>query len=193
MRDHEVVHADVLTGLRSLPDQSVQCVVTSPPYWGLRDYGVDGQIGLEPTPGEYVRRLVEVFQEVWRVLRDDGVCWLNLGDSYAGSWGNAGRRPELDGVESYQREKTQDYFRRGAWDDRREVPPNQNVSGVRNKNLVGIPWRTAFALQDAGWKLSEDYCTIARRRVRDVASQRTLGAYLGLVDENPQRSFLLER
>ena len=86
---HEIINGDVLDGLRLLPDCSVQCVVTSPPYWWFRDYGVPGQIGLEPTPEEYVERMVGVFREVWRVLRDDGTVWLNLGDSYAGAGGRA--------------------------------------------------------------------------------------------------------
>ncbi len=81
---------DVLMRLRELPHESVHCVVTSPPYWGLRDYGVDGQLGLEPTPEEYVAKLVEVFRQVRRVLRRDGTLWLNIGDNYFGSWGNYG-------------------------------------------------------------------------------------------------------
>lgn len=83
---------DCLERLRDLPDGSVNTCVTSPPYFGLRDYGADGQIGLEATPTEYVAKLVAVFREVRRVLRDDGTLWLNLGDSYAGSWGNQGRK-----------------------------------------------------------------------------------------------------
>ena len=101
-------HGDVRNVLPTLDAESVQCVVTSPPYWGLRDYGKDGQIGLEPTPEEYVTTVVEVFRAVKRVLRDDGTLWLNLGDSFA------------------------------------------------DKNLVGIPWRVAFALQADGWYLRSD-------------------------------------
>ena len=82
---HTILNGDVIACLRSLPDACVQCVVTSPPYWGLRDYGVEGQIGLEPTPEEHVEKMVEVFREVKRVLRDDGTLWLNYGDCYAGS------------------------------------------------------------------------------------------------------------
>lgn len=85
---NRVICGDALEVLKGMPDGSVQCCVTSPPYWGLRDYGVDGQIGLEQTPDEYVSKMVEVFRDVRRVLRNDGVCWVNLGDSYAGSWGN---------------------------------------------------------------------------------------------------------
>src|SRR5579875_1441283 len=91
---YRLLHGDALACLRGLPDEGVHCVVTSPPYWGLRDYGVEGQIGQEPTPEEYVLKLVEVFREVRRVLRSDGTCWLNLGDTYAGYWGDAKARRE---------------------------------------------------------------------------------------------------
>ncbi len=144
---------DALTVLRRLPDCSVQCCVTSPPYWGLRDYGVAGQMGLEATPETYVTRMVEVFREVRRVLRDDGTLWLNMGDSYAqtksGAYskdaGEAG-----DGV--YGRRRT----RMGGSDGGecfadRSVPP-----GLKPKDLVGIPWRLAFALQADGWYLRSD-------------------------------------
>ena len=83
MTSQRIIAGDCIEGLRTLPDASVHCCVTSPPYWGLRDYGHDGQIGLESTPEAYVARMVEVFREVRRVLRHDGTCWLNLGDSYA--------------------------------------------------------------------------------------------------------------
>lgn len=125
--------------LRDLPDGSVHCVVTSPPYWGLRDYGEAEQIGMEPTPQEYVARIVRVFREVRRVLRDDGTCWLNLGDSYArqGSSGGAGASALVA--------NTRNGVQRRASN---EVPP-----GLKHKDLVGIPWRVAFALQDDGWYL----------------------------------------
>src|SRR5690606_38471954 len=89
-----ILAGDCRDMLRTLPDGAFQCCVTSPPYYGLRDYGVPGQIGLEETPDAYVARLVEVFREVRRVLRDDGTLWLNIGDSYAGSWGAQGRQDE---------------------------------------------------------------------------------------------------
>lgn len=124
-----------LSVLQSLPDASVQCCVTSPPYFGLRDYGEEGQIGLEASPGEYVRVLVEVFQSVKRVLCDDGTLWLNLGDSYAGSWGAQGR-PQGE---------------TGQMADRSVIIGAD--WGLKPKDLIGIPWRVAFALQDAGWWL----------------------------------------
>jgi DNA modification methylase len=135
---------DCLEVLRRLPDECVQTVVTSPPYWGLRDYGVDGQIGLEDTPEEYVQHLMDVFREVRRVLREDGTLWLNLGDSYAsGGKGGGG---------SFMQER-----RDGSWQHRSQVngwksPP----PGLKQKDLVGIPWRVAFALQADGWYLRSD-------------------------------------
>lgn len=114
MSSYSIINADVLDGLAQLDDGSVQTCVTSPPYWGLRDYGVEGQIGLEKTPEEYVERMVGVFREVRRVLKDDGTLWLNLGDIYGGP------------------------------------------SGTQSKQLQGIPWRVAFALQADGWYLRQD-------------------------------------
>jgi DNA modification methylase len=136
-------NGDCLDVLRTLPDESVHCCVTSPPYWGLRDYGHDGQIGLEETPEAYVSRLVEVFREVRRVLRSDGTLWLNLGDSYAaGGMSNPSGKSTLGGGKD-----------RGAADCRinRALPDS-----LKPKDLVGIPWRVAFALQADGWWLRQD-------------------------------------
>jgi len=118
MSEATILVGDVLDRLSEISDGSVQCCVTSPPYWGLRDYGNDGQLGLEATPELYVENMVSVFREVRRVLADDGVCWLNLGDSYNGS----GRK----------------------------------INTLKPKDLVGIPWRVAFALQADGWWLRQD-------------------------------------
>jgi DNA modification methylase len=123
-----------------MPAESVHCCVTSPPYWGLRDYNVDGQLGLESTPEEYVAKMVGVFREVRRVLRDDGTLWLNLGDSYAGTRQTRKRGADFDGRESVWRPE-----------DNRPA-----YNGLRAKNLVGIPWRVAFALQADGWWLRSD-------------------------------------
>jgi DNA modification methylase len=122
----------------SLADQSVQTVITSPPYWGLRDYGQRGSLGLEPTPATYVSALVAVFTEVWRVLRDDGTVWLNLGDSYVANSSN-------------QVSQTKHHIGSGF------AGANRNgQTGLKPKDLVGIPWRVAFALQAAGWYLRSD-------------------------------------
>lgn len=142
----KIVIGDCLESMRGMDSESVHCCVTSPPYWGLRDYGHEGQIGLESTPEAYVARMVEVFREVRRVLRDDGTLWLNLGDSYA----NNGAR-DSSKVGGF----TGDRIRRGVkgtMDSRpREIP-----DGLKPKDLVGIPWRVAFALQADGWWLRQD-------------------------------------
>jgi DNA modification methylase len=157
MFESKILQGDCLEVLKTLPDNSIHCTITSPPYWGLRNYVVNGQLGLEKTPQEYVTKMVEVFREVKRVLCDDGTLWLNLGDSYHGSWGNSGKRPELDGTESTQREKNCDYISRGGWDNRRERPPSSyKIEGLKPKDLVGIPWMTAFALRADGWYLRSD-------------------------------------
>lgn len=136
----KIINADVMDGLKSLADESVHCVVTSPPYWGLRDYGHEGQIGLEKTPQEFVARMVDVFREVRRVLRKDGVCFVNLGDSYMGG-GRGG------GAENCKQQTNV-----GSLD----AAPNQRVPGFKQKDLVGVPWRVAFALQNDGWWLRQD-------------------------------------
>lgn len=166
---HTIIEGDCIESMRTLPDASVHCCVTSPPYWGLRDYGHDGQIGLESTPEAYVARMVEVFREVRRVLRDDGTLWLNLGDSYAAQRsgtampaetlaggcggqvvdgrGSRGRGDvELDAVAGRARRAT------GSGPKHRDAA----AIGLKHKDLVGIPWRVAFALQADGWWLRQD-------------------------------------
>jgi DNA modification methylase len=128
--------------LASLSADSVDCVVTSPPYWGLRDYGNDGQLGLERTPEEYVANMVAVFAEVRRVLKPSGTCWLNLGDSYAANWRGGG--PDTASDKQLSNRGTVDFMGRSP------------ASGLKPKDLVGIPWRVAFALQADGWYLRSD-------------------------------------
>lgn len=132
-----IITGDALTVLRTLPDQSVQCCVTSPPYWGLRDYGVDGQIGMEPTVEEHIVTLTAVFREVRRVLRDDGTLWVNYGDSYSANRGYQ----VLDSM-----------FR----DVGNAQGRSALLCGLPPKNLLGLPWRLAFALQVDGWYLRSD-------------------------------------
>lgn len=124
----------------------VQMCVTSPPYWNLRDYGHPEQLGLEKTPGEYVQHMVEVFRLVKELLRDDGTCWVNLGDSYAGSMRGYGR----DGSSCVVSEKQ--LSNRGSF----VLPPDWDSLGLKPKDLCGIPWRVAFALQADGWYLRSD-------------------------------------
>ncbi len=135
----KILPGDVLNRLKDLDDESVHCVVTSPPYYGLRDYGVKGQIGLEETPEEYVRKIVEIFREVRRVLRSDGTLWLNLGDSYAGS----GKGLSSPGSKQCSN--------RGSL-----IPIKRSPNFLKPKDLAGIPWRVAFALQEDGWWLRQD-------------------------------------
>jgi len=200
---YSIINADVLDGLAQLDDGSVQTCVTSPPYWGLRDYGtgeweggdaecdhkqgrngsgradgivddraqrnrdgvaaltsrvcakcgarrVDRQLGLERTPGEYVERMVGVFREVRRVLRDDGTLWLNLGDTYTGSQSSNGGYSEKSTLKGFSRPDTK---HRIANESGVRVARNH---GLKPKNIVGIPWRVAFALQADGWYLRQD-------------------------------------
>lgn len=132
-----IYEGDALTVLNRLPDCSVQCAVTSPPYWGLRNYGIEGQIGLEETLPQYIQRLVSVLDEVRRVLSDDGLFWLNIGDGYTS--GNRGWRAP-DKKNSAR-----------AMSTRPDTP-----EGLKPKDLIGIPWRLAFALQEQGWYLRAD-------------------------------------
>lgn len=139
-----VIEGDCRTVLATLPPASVQCCVTSPPYFGLRDYNCAGQIGLEPTPDEYVTEMVAVFREVRRVLRDDGTLWLNIGESYAsgGGSGNQGSRGER-----FDRRHTQERLgERRYW----------KQSAIKPKDLIGIPWMLAFALRADGWYLRQE-------------------------------------
>jgi DNA modification methylase len=149
----DILQGDCREVLATLPAESVQTCVTSPPYWGLRDYGVPGQLGLEKTPDEYVANLVAVFREVRRVLRDDGTLWLNLGDSYAA--GKMGR-DDLDDA-SLARRAAAYGTRRGPGAGPRGAPRQRSApDGLKPKDLVGIPWRVAFALQADGWWLRSD-------------------------------------
>ena len=153
MSSYQVIVGDCIEGIRTLPDQSVHTCVTSPPYFGLRDYGMAGQIGLEDTPDAFVARLVDVFREVRRVLRDDGTLWLNLGDSYA-SGGGVGQphRDSSGGIGNKGTRGEQGYHASGGG----FVRPDTARNGLKPKDLLGIPWRVAFALQSDGWYLRQD-------------------------------------
>jgi len=131
-----LICGDCIEELRKLPEESVNCVITSPPYFGLRDYGVAGQIGLENTIDEYLEKLVKIFQEIRRVLRKDGTVWLNLGDSYAAN-------------RTYQ-------VTDQKWKDVGNTKSSKVPTGLKPKDLIGIPWRVAFALQADGWWLRQD-------------------------------------
>jgi DNA modification methylase len=145
-----VLLGDCREVLRTIDAESVQCVVTSPPYWSMRDYGVRGQLGLEDTPADYIANLRAVFREVARVLRSDGTLWLNLGDTYAqGGRGSIGSSSTLNGKRYVIDESRKAMAVRGA--TYRKPPP-----GFKPKDLMGLPWRVALALQEDGWFLRSD-------------------------------------
>jgi len=144
MHINRILPYNVLNTPWPLPDNSVDCCVTSPPYWGLRDYGVHGQLGLEKTPEEYIEKMVKVFDEVWRVLKPKGTLWLNIGDSYAGNGG------QYNSVKSTLQGRQPGEIEFGA--DKRF----KKKGNLKSKDLVGIPWLLAFALRNAGWYLRQD-------------------------------------
>jgi len=145
---NKILHADCLEGLKQLPDESIDCCITSPPYWGLRDYKVDEQLGLEETPEEYVQKLVDVFREVKRVLKDSGTLWLNLGDTY---WGGGWRGTVLN-------EHSGDVQKghKGTHCGDTVIIGKGRNDIYKTKDLIGIPWMVAFALRADGWYLRQD-------------------------------------
>lgn len=145
-----ILVGDAIEQLATLPSGCVRCCVTSPPYWGLRDYGHPGQIGLEETLGEYVEKMVEVFRAVRRVLADDGTLWLNLGDSYVAS-PNSGT-----GWDTSTLTKANGRPRQIQLAQRASMRGGRDFGALRPKNVLGVPWRVAFALQDDGWYLRSD-------------------------------------
>ena len=159
-----IINADVMDGLAGLADESVHCCVTSPPYWGLRDYGVAGQIGLEPSPESFVARMIEVFREVRRVLRKDGTLWLNLGDGYA-STGGAGWQGK-----------------NGQRADRAFTAPNFKgnsaaAAQIKAKDLIGMPWMVAFALRGDGWWLRQEIIWHKRNPMPESVQDRCTKAH----------------
>lgn len=146
MNVNQIYNSECLLGLKSLPDNSIHCCVTSPPYYGLRDYGIPEQIGLEETPEEYIRKLVSIFHEIQRVLKPDGTLWVNIGDSYAGSMKGAARFP--DNAMNYKQGTN-----RGTLGKATLV---KQCTGCKPKDLIGIPWMLAFSLRADGWYLRQD-------------------------------------
>lgn len=174
---NKIIQGDALEQLKKLDSQSVDCVITSPPYWGLRDYGNGGQLGLEKTPEEYVEKLVKIFSEIARVLKKDGTVWLNLGDSYNGSGG----------------EHKYDKGQSGLTKNRDKVGfvgPKKIVS-LKPKDLVGIPWRVAFALQADGWYLRQDIIWSKPNPMPESVTDRCTKAheYVFLLTKSPRYYF----
>jgi len=176
----EIVQGDCMDVMAGMAEKSVQCCITSPPYWGLRDYGVDGQLGLEPTPDEYVARMVDVFRGVRRVLKDDGTVWLNLGDSYVGG----GRGGGIKG--------TKQQTNKGSLSEQIRAGKFKDVSGLKHKNFVGIPWRVAFALQADGWYLRSDIIWHKPNPMPESVTDRPTKSheYIFLLSKNGGKSLL---
>lgn len=161
----KILCGDAAEVLKSLPQESVNMCVTSPPYYGLRDYGEQKQIGIEQTPDEYIERLVKVFDEVYRVLAKDGTLWVNIGDSYAGS----GKGPMTLTVNG----KNKDVF--DMQNRIYEVP--KSWSGIKPKDLIGIPWMLAFALRSRGWYLRSDIIWYKTNCLPESAKDRPTKTY----------------
>ncbi len=184
----QILEGDCLVSMASLPGKSVQTCVTSPPYFGLRDYGHDGQIGLESSPAEYVAKMVDVFREVKRVLRDDGTLWLNLGDSYAAQRGGTAMPAEslAGGVGG----KGDADAKRGR-EQSSHAHRDARAIGLKHKDLIGIPWRVAFALQDDSWYLRQDIIWHKPNPMPESVTDRCTKAheYLFLLSKSPKYYF----
>ena len=166
-------HGDALETLKKLPGESIQCCVTSPPYWGLRDYGVEGQLGLENTPEKYVDKIVEIFREVKRVLRSDGTLWLNMGDSY---WANRYTPDAKYGGVINPSISKPEHLRAGG----------KYHSYLKPKDLIGLPWLVAFALQRDGWFLRKDIIWYKKNPMPESTKDRptTAHEYLFLLSKS---------
>lgn len=161
---NRILVGDVVSGLAQLPEGCVQTCVTSPPYYGLRDYGVAGQIGLEPTPEEFIARMVEVFRAVHRVLRADGTAWVNMGDSYSndGKWGGSTGGKHV-----------------AALHGNTGVGRQRKFTGYKPKDMMGMPWMLAFALRADGWYFPEalvEPCILAGSRAGDLVLDPFMGS-----------------
>lgn len=163
--------------LKSFPAESVNCVVTSPPYYGLRNYGVDGQIGLEDSPEAFIERLVDVFMECHRVLKRDGTMWIVIGDSYAGSGRGVGN-VNIKGIQS-------------SVSFMCDILKPYRINGYKNKDLMGIPWALAFALRSRGWYLRQDIIWHKPNPMPESVKDRCTRAheYIFLLSKSPRYFF----
>ncbi|AYH41714.1 hypothetical protein A5N82_09665 [Christensenella minuta] len=164
--------------LKTLPKGCADMCVTSPPYYGLRDYGVNGQIGLEQSPDSYIQKLMEVFQEVWRVLRDNGTLWIIIADSYAGSGKGAGAKKKSK--QSYKYSK-----------DNKAVKMPKLWNGIKQKDMIGIPWQLAFALRQKGWFLRSDIVWQKPNAMPESVKDRPARSYehIFLLSKSPRYYF----
>lgn len=179
-KTNRTLYGDCRETLKELPEQSINTCITSPPYWGLRDYGTGGQLGLEDTPEDFVENLVKVFREVKRVLRDDGTVWLNLGDSYYNYRPGKGQALIKQTVSNTNQDLPQEVARRA-----------NKIDGLKEKDLVGIPWRVAFALQADGWYLRQDIIWHKPNPMPESVQDRCTKSheYIFLLSKNPKYYF----
>lgn len=180
----QLITGDALESLRKLPDESVQCCVTSPPYYNLRDYGCDGQIGLENSPEEYIEKLVQIFREVKRVLKKDGTLWVNIADSYAGS----GKGRSKDGT---AKKETFSKIQRGNEGSIGGVLTKTKSDSCKPKDLIGIPWMLAFALRADGWYLRSDIIWAKPNPMPESVKDRCTKSheYIFLLSKSPKYYF----
>ena len=176
---NKIYQGDSLSILKTWPDEFVDCVITSPPYWGLRDYGVEGQLGLEKTPEEYVAKMVEIFREVKRVLKKEGTLWLNLGDSYVSAKDRYSSVPQT--VSGKHRGEPIDNNR----------PDLKGHEYLKDKDLAGIPWRVAFALQADGFYLRQDIIWAKPNPMPESVTDRCTKSheYVFLLTKSPKYYF----
>lgn len=176
METNVIYHTDCLTGLRNLSPESIDCCVTSPPYYGLRDYGVDGQIGLEASPSEYIDRLCDVFRHVRRVMKPAGTLWVNIGDSYAGSGKGAW----------WNKDAPKEVYIPNPGDAITKMP--KTWDGIKAKDLIGIPWMLAFALRADGWYLRADIIWHKTNPMPESVTDRPTKSheYLFLLSKSPK-------
>lgn len=188
--DRQIYHGDCLEILKTLPSESVNCCITSPPYYGLRDYGNEKQIGLEDTPDDYIDKLVCVFREIKRILRPDGTLWLNIGDSY---WGSGSRGYDFTGKIT-EASKVQEGSK-GTINLSNLPKLVGNRDGYKNKDLIGIPWMLAFALRKDGWYLRQDIIWHKPNPMPESVKDRCTKAheYIFLLSKSPNYYFDYEQ
>lgn len=190
MEFNKVIEGDCLEVLKELPDEIVDCCVTSPPYYALRDYGNEKQIGLEKTPEAYINKLVAVFHEVKRVLKDDGTLWVNIGDSYAAQRGGSHQPAETLGGGKHGKAANGETVNRGR---NAGYSPSRNASaiGLKHKDLIGIPWLLAFALRNDGWYLRQDIIWAKPNPMPESVKDRCTKSheYIFLMSKSPKYYF----
>lgn len=165
---NKILNMDCREGIKLLENESIDCCITSPPYWGLRDYGVDGQIGLEVSLNAYLECLVQLFREIKRVLKPGGTVWLNLGDSYVGTGGDRNSDPSSSIFAAQEQHNPT-----GRYQKQKAL----KAMNLKPKNLIGIPWRVAFALQDDGWYLRQDNIWHKPNCMPEAVKDRTTRAH----------------